>query len=106
MTQPGELNRRLALQAPVEVDDGSGGVTRTYQTLTTLWAKVTPLANRADVAGTSLGAVVTHRIVIRRREGLSPRHRLQDGAHSYRIVAVQETSDRRFFEIHAEERED
>ena len=34
MTQPGELDRRLTLEAPVETDDGAGGVTRTYETVT------------------------------------------------------------------------
>ena len=32
MTAIGELNRRLVLQAPVESDDGAGGVTRSYAT--------------------------------------------------------------------------
>ena len=58
MTAPGDLNRRLALQAPVEADDGEGGVTRNYQTVTTLWAQVVPLAGLADVAADSLGAVL------------------------------------------------
>ena len=30
MTRPGDLNRRLVLEAPVETPDGTGGVTRGY----------------------------------------------------------------------------
>jgi head-tail adaptor len=52
------------------------------------------------------GAVLRHRIVIRARTGIGTRHRLRDGAHVYRIVAVRESDGRRFLEIEAEERED
>jgi head-tail adaptor len=102
----GTLNRRLVLEAPVETGDGAGGVTRSYATATTLWAQVLPIAVRADVAGDSLGAVLRHRIVMRARGGITTRHRLRDGARTYRIVGVRESADRRFIEIDAEERED
>ena len=55
MTQPGELDRRLTLEAPVETDDGAGGVTRSYQTVTTLWAAVAPVSARADIAAAGTG---------------------------------------------------
>lgn len=106
MTRIGDLNRRLVLEAPVETDDGAGGVTRTYQTVTTLWAQVTPLAARADVTAGSLGAALSYRITIRARDDVTTRHRLQDGTRVYRVIAVRESADRRFLEIEAEERED
>ncbi len=48
MTNIGDMNRRLVLEAPTESDDGEGGVTRLYDIVTTLWGQVTPLAARAD----------------------------------------------------------
>ncbi len=106
MTAAGDLNRRLALQAPVEADDGEGGVTRSYQTVTTLWAHVAPLSARADVAADSLGAVLRYAIVVRTRDDITTRHQFADGTRIYRIAAVRESADRRFLEIAAEERED
>ncbi len=106
MTAPGELNRRLVLEAPSESADGAGGVTRLYDVVTTLWAQVTPVSARADVAAGSLGAALRARIVIRKRDDVSTRHRLLDGARIYRILSVAESADRRFLEIAAEERED
>ena len=106
MTDIGDLNRRLVLEAPVETDDGAGGVTHSYQTVTTLWAQVVPLAARADIAAGSLGASLRTRIVIRARDDVSTRHRLQDGEHVYRVIAARLSADRRFLEIDAEERED
>jgi SPP1 family predicted phage head-tail adaptor len=106
MTDIGDLNRRLVLQAPVETDDGEGGVIRSYQTVTTLWAQVVPLAARADIVAGSLGATVRYRIVIRARDDVTTRHRLQDGEHVYCVIAARRSADRRFLEIDAEERED
>ena len=102
----GALNRRLVLEAPTETGDGAGGVVRTYEAVATLWAQVTAASARSDIAADSLGAVLRHRIVIRARGGIGTRHRLRDGAHVYRIVAVRESDGRRFLEIEAEERED
>ena len=102
----GALNRRLVLEAPAETSDGAGGVVRAYEAVATLWAQVTPVSARGDIAGDSLGAVLRRRIVIRARSGISTRHRLRDGARVYRIVAVRESDGRRFLEIDAEVRED
>lgn len=106
MTAPGDLNRRLVLEAPVEADDGEGGVTRLFDAVTTLWAQVVPLSARGEVAADSLGAAVRYRIVIRVRPDITTRHRFQDGTRSYRILSSRESADRRFLEIDAEERED
>jgi SPP1 family predicted phage head-tail adaptor len=106
VTGAGDLNRRLALEAPVETDDGAGGVTRSYQTAATMWAQVTPVRARTDVAADSLAALVTHRILIRAPRTVTTLNRFRDGARIFRIVAFRETADRRFLEIDAEERKD
>jgi SPP1 family predicted phage head-tail adaptor len=104
MTAISELNRRLVLEAPVESADGSGGVTRSYAEVVTLWASLTPIADRADVAAAGQGAIVTHRIVIRAGRDVTTRHRLRAGTRIFRIVAVREQDAGRFLAIHAEER--
>jgi SPP1 family predicted phage head-tail adaptor len=105
MTDPGQLNRRLTLEAPVETDDGAGGVARSFTAVATLWAEVTPVAARGEVQAAALGATVTHRIALRFRADITLRHRLRDGARIYRIVAIRERH-RRFLDIDAEERTD
>ncbi len=102
----GALDRRLVLQAPVETDDGAGGVTRSFDSVATLWGGVTPLTGRTDIAADSRGASLRVRIVMRFRDGVTTRHRIVDGTHVYTIVAVREITGRRFLEIDAEERED
>jgi SPP1 family predicted phage head-tail adaptor len=106
MTNIGELNRRLVLQAPVESDDGAGGVTRSYETVATLWAQVTSVGARAEVEADVLGGARRIRIVIRTRSDVTTRHRFSEGARLYRILATRASADRRFLEIEAEKRED
>ena len=106
MIAAGRLDRRLVLEAPAETDDGAGGVTRSYETVTTLWAQVTPMRARSDGAADSLAALVTHRVVIRAPRTLTTLNRFRDGTRIFRIVAFRESADRRFLEIDAEERED
>jgi len=106
MTAIGDLNRRLVLEAPADTADGEGGVTRLYDVVTTLWANVAPKSARADVSADRLGGAVRYAITIRSRDGLTTRHRFQDGARVYRILALRESADRRFLAIDAEEHQD
>jgi SPP1 family predicted phage head-tail adaptor len=106
MSDPARFNRRLSLQEPAETSDGAGGVTRSYQQVTELWAEVTPVSSRAEVAAAALGAAVTHRIVIRAPRDVTVKHRFVEGARVYRITSLRESDDRRLIEIAAEERTD
>ena len=105
MIDPGKLKTRLQIQAPVEADDGQGGVTRSFATLTTAWAEVTPLFARgagADVQADAEGATAKYRIVLRSNFVLTLQHRLADGARIYRIAAIRDAGDRRFIAVDAE----
>jgi SPP1 family predicted phage head-tail adaptor len=105
MTDPGRLNRRLTLEAPVESADGAGGVTRNYAAVATLWASVEPVTARGEVAAAALGAIVTHRIQIRYSADITLRHRFRDGPRIFRIMSMRERGNR-FLDIDAEERTD
>lgn len=106
MTTPGDLNRRLALQAPNETDDGLGGVIRDYTTATVLWAQVLPQTMVVDSGADTLSASLRYRIVVRKRDDVTLRHRFQEGDVIYRIIAARVSADRRFLEIDTEVREE
>jgi head-tail adaptor len=55
VTGPGDLNRRLVLEAPVESADGAGGVTRSYTPIMTLWASVEAVSARGAVVADAGG---------------------------------------------------
>jgi len=103
---PGELNRRLVLEEPVESADGAGGVTRGYRSAMTLWASVEPVSARNAVVADAGGATVTHRIVIRRRGAVTTQHRFVEGTTVYRILTLRDDATRRFLVIGAEQRSD
>lgn len=102
MIDPGNLNTRLTIEAPVEMPDGQGGVTRSYATFAKAWAQVTQLAGRHDPATDADGAAIAARIVMRSNFVLTRQHRLLDGAQVYRIVAMRDRDGGRFIEIDAE----
>jgi len=107
MIDPGKLKTRLQIQAPVEADDGQGGVTRSFTTIAPVWAAVTPVAARAtgdaEEAGAA-GATARYRIVLRSHFALTLQHRLVDGARIYRIASIRDLDDRRFIAVDAEVR--
>ena len=107
MTDPGRLKTRLVIEAPVEADDGQGGVTRSYTAAATVWAAVTPVAARATgdaVEADAAGATARYRIVLRSNVALTLQHRLVDGARIYRIASIRDLDDRRFIAVDAEVR--
>jgi head-tail adaptor len=105
MIDPGKLKTRLQIQAPVETDDGQGGVARSYTTLTTAWAQLTPFSARgggANVQADAEGATVKYRIILRSNFVLTLQHRLVDGTRIFRIAAIRDADDRRFIAVDAE----
>lgn len=107
MSDPGKLNRRLVLEAPVESADGAGGVTRTFAAVATLWVSVTPVSAARQIEAERLGARVTHRLHLRFSNDITIHHRFRDGGRVYRIVALRDRDGRkRFLDIEAEERID
>lgn len=102
MIDPGALKTRLTLEAPVETDDGQGGVARSYAAFAKLWAQVVPLGARRDLAADADGATVRYRIVVRCGYVLTLQHRLVDGSRVYRILSFHERDGGRFIEIEAE----
>jgi SPP1 family predicted phage head-tail adaptor len=107
MSDPGQLNRRLVLEAPVETDDSAGGVARSFNAIATLWASVTPVSAQEEIEAARLGARVTHRIGLRFSSDITTRHRFRDGSAVYRIVSLRDRDGRRrFLDLTAEQRID
>jgi SPP1 family predicted phage head-tail adaptor len=105
MTDPGSLDKRIVIEAPVETPDGAGGVMRDYETAATVWGSITPVAARPDVEADRAETAVTHQIVVRSGPELTTQHRLRSGARVFRILAFRESDGHgRFVDISAQER--
>lgn len=92
---PGVLRHRLVLEAPVEVPDGSGGSIRSFAAEAEIWGLIQPMGGTEVRQQDRLTQRLTHRILIRRRDGLSAAHRLRRGARLFDIRAVLEDVPRR-----------
>lgn len=104
MMDAGRLKTRLLIEAPVEADDGQGGVTRDYVAQATVWAAVTPVSASRAIDADADGATVRVRIILRSNVQLTLQHRLIDGDHIYRIVSLRDVDDGQFIEIDADYR--
>jgi SPP1 family predicted phage head-tail adaptor len=84
----GRLRQRLTLEAPAEVDDGAGGVSRSFVALATVWAAVIPTAAVEIAEADRVSQRVTHRITLRWRAGVTAAMRFTKGARVWRIMAA------------------
>ncbi|WMS41694.1 phage head closure protein [Acuticoccus sp. MNP-M23] len=104
MVTVGELRRRLTLEAASDVADGRGGMVRTWATLDTVFAAVTPRRRREDVVNGREVGLVTHRITIRWRGDVTGDMRFADGDRLYRVLSVEDADPvRRFLDCWCEE---
>lgn len=88
MSDPGRLRYRFDLEAPVDVDDGAGGVERTYALIGRLWAAMTPLSLTQQVSDGARESRATHRLRLREGMAVSLDHRLRLGADRlFRVLA-------------------
>ena len=100
----GELRHRLTLEAPQETPDGLGGVTRNWSALAQIWAALEPLGGGDGVVADKRVTRLTHRVVIRKRGGVSLNHRFRLGARSFTIRSIRDAAeDGRFLECLVEE---
>lgn len=96
------LRRRLALEMPVDAPDDTGGVSRTYALLDTLWAKIAPapatsrLVDERYIAD-RMEQTVTHHITLRFRAGMTAAMRFRDGVRVFFIHAVEDPDEHRRF---------
>jgi head-tail adaptor len=109
VTAPVRLLRRLVLEAPETVPDGSGGFAVGWVPVGALWADVTARTGREDFTGGATRPRTRYRIVVRAMPvGTASRptaeQRLREGARIFDILSVAERdSAGRYLEIVAEE---
>lgn len=96
---PGRLNTRLALQAPVELSDGQGGVGDDWTEVASLWGRIEPLrAVPIEQAGAAI-APVSHRVTIRHRADVVHAMRFVHRGRSLVIHGVRDPDESRRYLI-------
>lgn len=64
------LDKRLEVKKPKKTEDGRGGWTSEMELVDTVWGKVVPLSAMEIMKYRSIVPEVTHRIILRYKDGL------------------------------------
>ncbi len=94
MSAISDFRHRLILQAADEIEDGAGGVPRTWEPMGEVWAAIEPLSiNDRQFSDKRLG-LLTHRLILRHRTDVTLAHRFVLGARIFSIRAVRDPDER------------
>lgn len=90
----GAFRHRLTLEAPDEIEDGAGGVTRSWQAIAQVWASIEPLSLGERLAAEKRVGLLSHRILLRHRTDITLSHRFLLGMRVFVIRAVRDPEER------------
>jgi SPP1 family predicted phage head-tail adaptor len=89
------MRHRVTLEAPVEVADGAGGVTRGWAAVATMWAAIEPRDPRPAIVGEAPAVIASHRVTLRWRAGVVAGQRLRLGQRLLQIRSVADPHERK-----------
>ena len=88
MAPAGQLNRRMRLEERSVSVSSAQHQSATFTARGTVWASIEPLTGREFFESQTMKNDVTHRIIVRYRQEITPRHRLVMGARTFAIVSA------------------
>jgi SPP1 family predicted phage head-tail adaptor len=89
------LRTRIGLFAPVETQDETGGVFRTFAQIDSIWCNIEPFSGDERFVTGRVEEVVTHHITMRWRDTIKAPMRFYLGTRMFDIVAVADLDSRR-----------
>ncbi len=100
----GAMRTRLALEAPLDAPDDTGGLTRAWSPVTRLWGRVAPRNGEQRFTADAIEVAITHDVTIRARADVANGMRFRIGARALLIRAVLDPDERgRVFVCRCEE---
>jgi len=84
----GPMNSRIAIQEEVTTPDGGGGFVKTWQTVFSVWAHWKHQSMYERLQAMQLQSGVVHRLEVRYRDDITPKHRILYKGKAYQIRAV------------------
>lgn len=89
----GELNRRVALDRFVAVDDEAGQTKRTWVEKAQFWARITTLKFQRSIVAGGVNVELTHAVRIRHRTDVEPDMRLRYGGRTFIVHVVDDVDE-------------
>lgn len=93
----GTLTDRVILKRRVTTDEDEGGEVVIFSTLATVWARVRVLSARQAVLDDARGHSISHSVVLRFRNDLSPGDRIVYRGRNLDIVSTSDINGRRAY---------
>lgn len=90
---PGALRTEFALEAATPVADGMGGHAEAWDEVATVFGRIEPVSAGARFGAGQALETVTHRVTLRRRDGISSGMRLRKGTRRFAIVSVHDPDE-------------
>lgn len=94
MSGIGNFRHRLTIEAADQIEDGAGGVTRTWETIAQTWSAIEPLSLDDKLHADKRLGILTHRITLRHRTDLTLSHRFVLGMRVFEIRALRDPDQR------------
>jgi SPP1 family predicted phage head-tail adaptor len=92
---PGQFSERLDLEMRADTGEGHGGIVPGFAAVTSLWARIEPVAVQEDERADAEVFTVTHRVWIRFREDIVAGMRFRKGARIFAIRAFHDPDETR-----------
>ena len=95
------LRHKLTLQEEVQNSDGAGGTIKSWQDVADLWAEIIPIntlsgaASKKLLFGGQIQSEISHKVMVRYREGITPAMRLVFDSRIFSIRYVANIEERR-----------
>jgi len=89
------LKHRLTLQQEIRTPDDVGGYVRSWKDIADLWAEIMPVMGNERIVGNKIQSEITHKILLRYRDGISSDMRLIFEKRAFNIRSVINVSEDR-----------
>ena len=83
-----DLKKRITFQALTRTGDGQGGWTESWADFATVWASLNPVSAAERMYSQRIEMNVTHKIVIRKMDGLNSEMRIVFGTRIFQIHGI------------------
>jgi SPP1 family predicted phage head-tail adaptor len=90
---PGALRTELSLQSATLADDGLGGHTNTWHEVAIVFGLIEPLSQASRFGAGQVQEENTHRIIIRRRDGVASGMRFVSQARVFDVLTVHDPDE-------------
>ena len=90
---PGALRTELLLQSAVLTGDGLGGHTAAWQDVATVFGLIEPVSQTSRFGAGQVQEEYTHRVTIRRRDGVAPGMRFVSQVRIFDILTVHDPDE-------------